>query len=81
MDGAPPAQDEPPAEEFFQPETFAFEGAPDELEAWQAEASGNWVSTLVPLLNRHRGDIPLDFLLGMDRRRVRRTHRGHDQPG
>jgi hypothetical protein len=64
MDGAPPAQDEPPAEEFFQPETFAFEGAPDELEAWQAEASGNWVSTLVPLLNRHRGDIPLDFLLG-----------------
>jgi hypothetical protein len=60
----PLGQEEPPAEEIFQPEAFAFEVEPGEFEAWQAEAAGNWVAKLTPLLNRHRGDIPLDFLLG-----------------
>ena len=62
--GEPTAQDEPPAEELFQPEAFAFAAEPGEFEAWQAETTSNWVAKLTPLLNRHRGDIPLDFLLG-----------------
>jgi hypothetical protein len=59
-----PTNGAPPADEFFQAEAFAFEAEPGEFEAWQGEASGSWVAKLVPLLNRHRGDIPLDFLLG-----------------
>jgi hypothetical protein len=64
-DDAPAAPAEPPAEEFtIQPEAFAFEAEPGELEGWQLERRANWVSKLAPLLDRHRGDIPLDFLVG-----------------
>jgi hypothetical protein len=59
-----PTNGAPPAEEFFQAEAFAFEAEPGEFSAWQGETPGSWVAKLVPLLNRHRGDIPLDFLLG-----------------
>jgi peptidoglycan hydrolase-like protein with peptidoglycan-binding domain len=52
------------AEFDIQPEAFAFEAEPGEFEAWQAETSHERISKLIPLLNRHRGDIPLDFLLG-----------------
>jgi outer membrane protein OmpA-like peptidoglycan-associated protein len=62
--GEPTVQDEPPAEEFFQPEAFAFDAEPGQFEAWQPETASNWVAKLTLLLNRHRGDIPLDFLLG-----------------
>jgi hypothetical protein len=64
--GAPSA-----AEFHIEPEAFeyeaelgeTFEGAPGEFEAWEAETQ-SWVSKLTPLLNKYRGDIPLDFLIG-----------------
>jgi hypothetical protein len=72
--GAEPsgASGEPPSEEFYiEPEAFeyeaelgeTFEGAPGEFEAWEAETQ-DWVSKLTPLLNKYRGDIPLDYLIG-----------------
>jgi hypothetical protein len=64
-DGAAPGQDAAPSEEFdIQPEAFAFEAEPGESETWQGETAGSWVAKVTPLLSRHRGDIPLDFLLG-----------------
>jgi len=53
------------ASEFeLQPETFEYEFSQGEFEAWQAETTPGWVSRLIPILNRYRGDIPLDFLIG-----------------
>jgi hypothetical protein len=63
---------EPASEEFYiEPEAFeyeaevgeTYEGFPGEFEAWEAETQ-DWVSKLTPLLNKYRGDIPLDFLIG-----------------
>jgi LAS superfamily LD-carboxypeptidase LdcB len=62
--GAPagaPAPDTPAGELQITPEIFEFEA---DSENWQGETSKKWVAKLIPLLNKYRADIPLDFLLG-----------------
>jgi LAS superfamily LD-carboxypeptidase LdcB len=62
--GAPagaPAPDTPAGELQIMPEIFEFEA---DSENWQGETSNKWVAKLIPLLNKYRADIPLDFLLG-----------------
>ena len=48
----------------IQPEALTWETEPGEFEAWQQETPRDRISKLIPLLSRHRGDIPLDFLIG-----------------
>jgi LAS superfamily LD-carboxypeptidase LdcB len=58
--GDAPAPDAP-GELDIMSERFEFEA---QSESWQGESPNKWIAKLVPLLNKYRGDIPLDFLLG-----------------